>query len=190
MICWEHTAVKSFGACCLPGFGTAFWKSVEDGVIPKNPCLPWSCFFLRFSKEVSLPGLLWRVLFISMWLKGEEVVWVLSSLPGRALGCLAGSPHDCLAPTHGTSTVVSAFCSAKGSYRVIHHSCICFLASPCHLVLPVTIKMLLFITNKWYSVPGVMTLQLQIFGICFSCLRALHPFFWKRDSSPFTWALT
>lgn len=36
MICWEHTAVKGFGAGCLPGFGTAFLKIVEDGVIPKN----------------------------------------------------------------------------------------------------------------------------------------------------------
>lgn len=73
----------------------AFLKIVEDGVIPENPHFPWSCLFLHFSKEIPLPHLLWRVLLISMWLKGEEVVWVLGSLPGRALGCLAGSPHGC-----------------------------------------------------------------------------------------------
>lgn len=181
MICWEYTAFKGFGACCLSGFGTVFLKIVEDGVIPKNQGFPWSCFFLHFSKEIPLPGVLWRVLFISMWLKGKEVVWVLSSLLGDHLAAWLEVHMTVTAPTHGSSTPMSSFCSAKGSYRVLYHLWIYCLASPCHLLQPVTIVMLLFITIKWYSVPGVMTLQLQIFGICSSHLRTSHPFFFLRQ---------
>lgn len=59
MICWEHTAVTGFGACCLLDFGTVSLKIVEDGVIPST-VPPEADFFLHFSKEIPLLSLLRR----------------------------------------------------------------------------------------------------------------------------------
>lgn len=119
MICWEHTAVKGFGACCLPGFGTAFLKIVEDGVIPKNQGFPWSCFFLHFPKR--FPFLVFceeSCLFPCDW-KARKLFESSAPSRGEYLAAWLEVHMTVTAPTHGTSTPVPSFCSARGAYRVL-----------------------------------------------------------------------
>lgn len=81
------------------GFSTVSLKSVEDEVIPKDcssPNLRLFCIFpIRLPFPVFWEEWCWSHLFISIWLKGEEVVRMLASLLGRVLSCLAGYPCGC-----------------------------------------------------------------------------------------------
>lgn len=70
------------------------WKLWNLGLSQRIVVSPEAVFFLHFPKEFPFPGLLWRVLFISIWLKGRSC-WSAQLPPGESLGCLAWSPHHC-----------------------------------------------------------------------------------------------
>lgn len=102
---------------------------------------------------------------------------MLGSFLGRALGRLGGCPPGCCCShlwDHCANALLLLSQRWLESFIAALFPCH-RLASSWHLLQPVTVMILLFITVMQCSVPGGVTSWLQVFGICSSSLRTGQP---------------
>lgn len=167
------------------------WKLWKMGLSQRILFSPEAVFFCIFPKRFPFPVFCEECcLFPCDW-EARKLFECSAPSQGEHLAAWLEVQMTVTAPTRGTSTPVPSFCSARGSHRVLYHSCIYCLASPLAACHPDDAafhyhQVILSTRSHDLAVSDFWDLFLRSQGFAsFSFF-----FFLLRDSSPFTWALT